>query len=449
MALPSPDLSSWICPGCGRRVPARIVECRCGSLRAVVAAPVPPSPQEEPARVRPVLLVGLGLVLGAALAVPAWSRLFPSPAHVNAPAAAAPSPAAAVAPPAERPAPDPPPVPDESDDDRSAPDPSLEDIVARVVPAVASIEAGQMRGTGFFVRHDALVTNAHVVTGHGSVRLQVGDASYTARVVTLSNASDLAILQVYNANPRQPTLPLGSIATARVGQEVIAVGSALGVLSNTVTRGIVSAVRRAGQVTLVQTDAAINPGNSGGPLVDRSGMVIGVNSMTIARHAGVGVAFAVAIDHVSHLLASGRPFAAGSPDSQTPLGGLEQMFGAPSESDARRARGQQAYAQVLEWAARQAEGLDSYWNRYASACATTASRTGDRPWFGVLEQNGVTINPTSGYDCATWLATLRDNAAPIASRIAAANAAARRDGVFPGMLRDLRRKYRLNWSGWD
>jgi S1-C subfamily serine protease len=45
---------------------------------------------------------------------------------------------------------------------------------------------------------------------------------------------------------------------------VIAVGSALGVLSNTVTRGIVSAVRKAGPVTLIQTDAAINPGNSGG-----------------------------------------------------------------------------------------------------------------------------------------------------------------------------------------
>ena len=93
---------------------------------------------------------------------------------------------------------------------------------------------------------------------------------------------------------------------ARVGQEVIAIGSALGVLSNTVTRGIVSAVRQVGAVTLVQTDAAINPGNSGGPLLDRQGMVIGVNSMTVGQAGGEGVAFAVAIDHVTQLLDSGR-----------------------------------------------------------------------------------------------------------------------------------------------
>src|SRR6185436_8916591 len=116
-------------------------------------------------------------------------------------------------------------------------------------------------------------------------------------VASVSKASDLAVLQVYNANPAQPTLRLGSASDVRVGQEVIAIGSALGVLSNTVTRGIVSAVRQTGSVTLLQTDAAINPGNSGGPLLDRNGMVIGVNSMGMARQASEGLAFAVGIDH--------------------------------------------------------------------------------------------------------------------------------------------------------
>ena len=66
----------------------------------------------------------------------------------------------------------------------------------------------------------------------------------------------------------------------------MAIGSALGVLQNTVTRGIVSGVRQAGSVTLIQTDAAINPGNSGGPLVDRAGNVIGINTMGVAASAG-------------------------------------------------------------------------------------------------------------------------------------------------------------------
>ena len=95
------------------------------------------------------------------------------------------------------------------------------------------------------------------------------------------------MLQVSNANPSQEILRLGSASGVRVGQEVIAIGSALGVLSNTVTRGIVSAVRRAGDVTLLQTDAAINPGNSGGPLIDRSGQVIGINTMKALASAEV------------------------------------------------------------------------------------------------------------------------------------------------------------------
>ncbi len=69
---------------------------------------------------------------------------------------------------------------------------------------------------------------------------------------------------MYNPDPNQQLLTLGTASSLRVGQEVIAVGSALGVLPNTVTRGIVSALRRAGDLVLIQTDAAINPGNSGG-----------------------------------------------------------------------------------------------------------------------------------------------------------------------------------------
>ena len=212
-------------------------------------------------------------------------------------------------------------------------------------------------------------------------------------------------------------------------------------------------MRTAGQVRLVQTDAALNPGNSGGPLIDRNGLVIGINSMTVTRQAGAGVAFAVASDHAAELLANGRAFdpAQRRPmsEAQTPLGSLERMFGTPAESDDRRARGEQAYVQVLEWAARNAEQIDTYWDRYATACVATARRSGDRAWFGVLEPGGVTIDPRSGYDCTGWLESLRAYAAPIRDRVIQANEAARRDGVFPGVLREARRKHRLNWRGWD
>ena len=330
-------------------------------------------------------------------------------------------------------------------DPAPAPAASLEDVVSRVLPAVASISAGQSRGTGFFVRADHVLTNAHVVQGQSSVTLQVGNATYTARVERVSQSTDLALLQVYNANPAQATLRLGSVSSARVGEEVIAVGSALGVLSNTVTRGIVSALRQVGQVTLIQTDAAINPGNSGGPLVDRSGLVIGINSMGIQAQAGQGLAFAVAIDHATNLLNGGALSAA----TQTPLTALTRAMGGPSDTDQQRARGEQTYAQVIEWAARNGQQLDAYWDKYAAACVASAARAGDRAWFAAFEPNGIRLAGTSAYNCQSWLDTIQSNAAAIKSEVDKAGEVARKSGVYPGVLRDVRRRYHMDWSGWD
>jgi S1-C subfamily serine protease len=290
-----------------------------------------------------------------------------------------------------------------------------------------------------------VLTNAHVIHGQSSVTLQVGTATYSARVLTVSTGSDLALLQVSGANANQPVLTMGSVTNARVGQEVIAVGSALGVLSNTVTRGIVSAVRQVGNITLIQTDAAINPGNSGGPLVDRSGAVIGVNSLAVASQAGQGLAFAVAIDHATDLL-NGQ---VSSGAAQTPLTALTKAMGGPSDTDQARAKGEQSYAQVLEWANRNSAQLDAYWDKYAGACVSSSSRSGDRPWFAVFETNGVRINPTSTLNCQSWLDTLQSNAAPIRAAVETAGETARQSGVYPGVLRDLRRKHRMNWSGWE
>src|SRR6185503_8966058 len=110
-----------------------------------------------------------------------------------------------------------------------------------------------------------------------------------------------AIVKVDAAAATQPLLPLGSVRTVRPGQEVIAIGLALGVFQNSVTRGIISAVRRAQRTVMLQTDAAINPGNSGGPLLNRQGEVIGINTMKISG-AAESLGFAVAVDHARSLL---------------------------------------------------------------------------------------------------------------------------------------------------
>jgi len=325
--------------------------------------------------------------------------------------------------------------------------PSLEDTVAASLPAVASIQAGQSRGTGFFVRSNIVITNAHVVEGHSSVELQAGGARYTARVVTRSPGSDLAILQVDRPNPQQATLRLGSMDDVRVGEEVVAIGSAFGVLPNTVTRGIVSAVRSTGAITLIQTDAAINPGNSGGPLVDRSGLVIGVNTMRVAERGGQGVAFAVANTHVAQLL---NGAASTTPATATPLQGLNRMMGTPpATAGDLRDQGTQAYQAALESVAQAADELDGYWTRYGPSCIRPVARTADRPWFVVFEPNGITLAPSGAYNCEEWLRVVRTNADAIHAGMMRAGEAARRQGVYPGAMRDLRRQHRLGWHGWD
>src|SRR5262245_22894234 len=100
----------------------------------------------------------------------------------------------------------------------------LEDVVARALPAVVSIQAGRGRGTGFFVQRDIVLTNQHVVGNETSVQLNVGNKSYQARVITSSPSTDLAVLQVYGPDPAQPTLRLGSAKSLRAGQEVVAIG---------------------------------------------------------------------------------------------------------------------------------------------------------------------------------------------------------------------------------
>src|SRR5687768_8006514 len=419
MEAPSSEQLAWTCPACTRRVPPRVEVCRCGFLHSDLPPDAPATVDNEPPSSRRGALLAIGVAAVAAAAMlPLLSRLNPPP-PAAAPAAIVESPAPAETPAQPRtetpavvwnvgPLPPSAPAPAAAVVVDPPPTSSLEDVVSRVLPAVAAIDAGGSRGTGFFIRTDQVLTNAHVVQGQTTVRLQVGVSSYTARVTTISSGTDLALLQVSNPNPRQQTLRLGSVTRARAGQEVIAIGSALGVLSNTVTRGIVSAVRQVGNVTLIQTDAAINPGNSGGPLVDRSGMVIGVNSIGVAPRAAQGLAFAVAIDHATPLLNGQTTLAA-----QTPLTALNQAMGGPSEIDQRRAEGERGYARVAEWAARNADQLDSYWNRSSAACVVSSSRAGDRPWFAVYETNGVRINVASSYNCDGWFDSLQSNAAQI------------------------------------
>jgi S1-C subfamily serine protease len=198
-------------------------------------------------------------------------------------------------------------------------------VADAVLPSVVSIQVtlGDNAGTGSGVIVDGagyIVTNNHVIsmaaTNPGRATLQVTFSDGTkvpAEIVGRDIKTDLAVLKTDVGN--LTVAQLGSSADVQVGEDVVAVGSPLG-LNKTVTRGIVSAldrpVRLSGEGTdtdavidAVQTDAAINPGNSGGPLIDAEGRVIGINSAIRSESGGsVGLGFAIPIDDVTKVAQS-------------------------------------------------------------------------------------------------------------------------------------------------
>jgi serine protease Do len=171
-------------------------------------------------------------------------------------------------------------------------------------------------GSGIVLTADGFVlTNRHVVEGSTSLTVTLADGTeYPASVVKESDTQDLALVKV-DATGLTPA-KLGQSSKVVVGQTAIAIGSPLGTFTETVTKGIVSALDR--QITvqddqtgrpvtlsgLIQTDAAINPGNSGGPLLNAAGEVVGVNTATASSAEGLG--FAIPIDKAADLISQAK-----------------------------------------------------------------------------------------------------------------------------------------------
>jgi S1-C subfamily serine protease len=171
-------------------------------------------------------------------------------------------------------------------------------------------------GSGIILTADGYtLTNRHVVEGSTSLKATLADGSeYPATVVTKSDTQDLALVKIDTTGLKPATI--GDSSTIEVGQTAIAIGSPLGTYTETVTKGIVSALNRTITVQdeqtgrpvqlegLIQTDAAINQGNSGGPLLNVAGQVVGVNTATASSAEGLG--FAIPIQEAASLIAQAR-----------------------------------------------------------------------------------------------------------------------------------------------
>ena len=170
-------------------------------------------------------------------------------------------------------------------------------------------------GTGFVVnkKEGLVVSNKHVVSQAGVEYKVVGydGTEYEVTEIYRDPVNDIAIVQVEGEGDLDE-VSLGDSSILKVGQRVVAIGTALGEFRQTVTSGVISGLGRgieagdslAGYVeeieNVIQTDAAINPGNSGGPLLNSSGEVIGVNVAVAGGAENIG--FAIPINTIKESL---------------------------------------------------------------------------------------------------------------------------------------------------
>jgi Do/DeqQ family serine protease len=211
---------------------------------------------------------------------------------------------------------------------------SIADVAKRVVPSVVNISATKVvrghqspmmqdpmfreffghrgmpqerrakgLGSGVIVSADGVVlTNNHVIDGAEEITVALADGrELEAKLVGTDPKSDVAVIKIQGEPKNLQPIAIGSSASLRLGDVVLAVGNPFGV-GQTVTMGIVSAKGRSAMgITdyedFIQTDAAINPGNSGGALVNMRGELVGINTAILSRTGGYqGIGFAIPTD---------------------------------------------------------------------------------------------------------------------------------------------------------
>jgi hypothetical protein len=188
-------------------------------------------------------------------------------------------------------------------------------IAERATPSVVLIRTRNAfrkgLGTGFVVSSDGqVVTNWHVIREASDAIVELADGRKfpSPIVMAVDRERDLALLRVPAAN--LPALPLADSDRSRPGETVVAIGHPLG-LGNTVSHGLVSAIRRVNpRLTLLQISAPIAPGSSGGPLLNDRGQVVGIATLYGAQ--GQNLNFGVPSNYLKPLLlakSEGRPLA--------------------------------------------------------------------------------------------------------------------------------------------
>lgn len=169
-------------------------------------------------------------------------------------------------------------------------------IIEESMPSILNIRTLSTQGTGFIIHEDGyFVTNTHILKSQVGNMTQIiqattsNDEIYLARIIETSPELDLALLKIEGNFSK---LKFADSNKVQLGENIIAIGNPEG-FSFSVTNGIVSAINRIGPNNMpyyIQTNTELNQGNSGGPLINKEGLVIGMNNFKIIDTEGMGFA---------------------------------------------------------------------------------------------------------------------------------------------------------------
>jgi S1-C subfamily serine protease len=274
-----------------------------------VAGPIHHLPR--PRRRRPWTLAAAIAVAAGALTLAATGALAPSSTSPNVADQRLPTPAATANP---------------SGQGTSTADAAVDRAVVDITTTVAG---GEAAGTGMVLTSGGLVlTNNHVIQGATSIAVQIAGEgpSYKAHVVGYDVTDDIAVIQLEDVS-RLATIPVGKSASLGVGDDVVAIGNALGESGpHAITSGAVQALDQTVTANgdlmgtsetlhgLIEHDAPLQPGDSGGPLVNGDGQVVGMNTIALTsgrrfNDSGSVASYAIPMDDamaIAHQIIAGE-----------------------------------------------------------------------------------------------------------------------------------------------
>ena len=172
--------------------------------------------------------------------------------------------------------------------------------IEQAVQSSVTIKSAKGHGSGFFISENGyIVTNYHVIADTAKLEIILNDGSkFKPKLVRFNKESDLALLKIEKNNIIPFKLP--DTESAAMGREIYVIGTPSATdLSQTLTKGIISSIRKQGNGSkIIQTDASISGGNSGGPLIDKEARLLGIVNAKLVGLGIEGISFAIPANEI-------------------------------------------------------------------------------------------------------------------------------------------------------